>query len=127
MAESLSKLNIPTILVPDSSIYALMPRITKVLIGAHSVLANGGVFTVSGSLLTAFAAKAHSTPVVVVSGQFKFAPAWNLYHDYSSADFRGPGEVLKYTEGDSLDRVEVSNPFYDYIRPELINLFITNE
>jgi translation initiation factor eIF-2B subunit beta len=127
VSEALGKLGIPTILVPDSSIYALMPRITKVVIGAHTVLANGGLFAVSGALLTALAAKAHSTPVVVVSGQFKFAPAWNLYHDYASADFLGPDKVLGYEEGDYLDKVEVANPFYDYIRPDLINLFITNE
>ncbi len=127
MAKALAKLNIPTILVPDASIYALMPRITKVVMGAHSILANGGLFAISGALLTALAAKAHSTPVVVVSGQFKFAPAWNLYHDYASADFLGPGQVLSYDEEEYLDKVEVLNPFYDYIRPDLVNLFITNE
>lgn len=104
-----------------------MPRITKVLFGAHSVLANGGVFTVSGALLAALAAKAHSTPVVVVSGQYKFAPAWNLNHDFEAVEFQSPEGVLNYEEGELLDGVEVANPFLDFVKPDLISLFITNE
>ncbi|KAJ9123372.1 hypothetical protein QFC22_001571 [Naganishia vaughanmartiniae] len=127
MAKALAKLGIPTIIVPDSNIYALMPRVTKVLLGAHAVLANGGFFTVSGALIAAMAARAHSTPVVVVAGQFKFAPAWNLHHDIAALDFGDPSDILGYEEGELLDKVEVANPFYDYVKPDLVNLFITNE
>ncbi len=127
MAKNLARHGIHTILVPDASAYALMPRVTKVIFGAHSVLANGGVFAVSGALLVALAAQAHATPVVVVSGQYKFAPAWNLNHDFAAVDFEEPEGVLSYKEGELLDHVEVANPYYDYVRPELINLFITNE
>ncbi|KAJ9107367.1 hypothetical protein QFC21_000817 [Naganishia friedmannii] len=127
MAKSLAKLGIPTLIVPDSNIYALMPRVTKVLLGAHAVLANGGFFTVSGAHIAAMAARAHSTPVVVVAGQFKFAPAWNLHHDIAALDFGDPSDILGYEEGELLDKVEVANPFYDYVKPDLVNLFITNE
>lgn len=127
MAKALAKHNIPTVLVPDSSIYALMPRVTKVILGAHSVLANGGLFAIGGSLLAAVAARAQSTPVVVVAGQYKFAPTWNLYNDPAALDFGDPSEVLSFEEGEFLDKVDVANPFYDYIKPELISLFITNE
>jgi translation initiation factor eIF-2B subunit beta len=127
MAKALAKHGIPTIIVPDSNIYALMPRVTKVLLGAHVVLANGGFFTVSGALLAAMAARAHSTPVVVVAGQYKFAPAWNLHHDIAALDFGDPSDILGYEEGELLDKVEVANPFYDYVKPDLVNLFITNE
>lgn len=127
MAKALAKHNITTVLIPDSAIYAVMPRVTKLLLGAHSVLANGGMFTISGSLLAALAARAHATPVVVVAGQYKFAPAWNLYNDSAALDFGDPGEVLSFEEGEFLDKVEVENPYYDYVKPELINLFVTNE
>ncbi|KAJ9090932.1 hypothetical protein QFC19_009358 [Naganishia cerealis] len=127
MAKALAKHGIPTIIVPDSNIYALMPRVTKVLLGAHAVLANGGFFTVSGALLASMAARAHSTPVVVVAGQFKFAPAWNLHHDIAALDFGDPSNILGYEEGELLDKVEVANPFYDYVKPDLVNLFVTNE
>lgn len=129
MARNLAKLDIQTILVPDSAVFALMPRVTKVLLGAHSVLANGGVFTVSGSSSAAIAAKYHATPVVIVSGQYKFAPARNTYHEHSALEFGDPAEVLNASDGlgTVLEKVEVTNPFYDYIKPDLINLFITNE
>lgn len=67
---------------------------------------------------------------MVTTGQFKFAPAWNLYHDYQAVDFQSPGNVIGYGGdggGGGVEGVEVVDPFYDYIRPELINLFVTNE
>lgn len=130
MATSLSSHGIPTLLIPDSSIHAIMPRITKVLLGAHSVLANGGLFALSGSLVCTLAARAHAKPVVITTGQFKFAPAWNLYNDYAAVDFQGPGVVLGYDGsggGGGVEGVEVVDPYYDYIRPDLVNLFVTNE
>ncbi|WVQ84436.1 hypothetical protein IAT38_006588 [Cryptococcus sp. DSM 104549] len=130
LASSLSSHGIPTLLIPDSSIHALLPRVTKVVLGAHAVLANGGLFALSGSLACALAAKTHSKPVVVTTGQFKFAPAWNLYQEFGAVDFQGPGPVVgEYGKGGGggVEGVEVVDPYYDYIRPELINLFVTNE
>lgn len=127
MAESLSAEGISTFLVPDSSIYALMSRVNKVVLGAHAILANGGMFAVTGSLLTATAARAHSTPVVVCTGQFKMTPLWNLYHEYGALDFGDPSAVLNFEEGDLVDKVDVVNPYYDYVRPELVDAFITND
>ncbi|WWD20404.1 hypothetical protein CI109_104880 [Kwoniella shandongensis] len=130
LATSLSSSGIPTLLIPDSSIHAILPRVTKVLLGAHAVLANGGLFALSGSLACALAAKTHSKPVVVTTGQFKFAPAWNLYHEYGAVDFQGPGAVIGMDGnggGGGVEGVEVVDPYYDYIRPELVQLFVTNE
>lgn len=127
MARSLSTAGISTFLVPDSSIYAIMSRVNKVIIGAHAILANGGMFAITGSLLAATAARAHSTPVVVCAGQFKLTPLWNLYHDYSALDFADPSSVLGFEEGTLVDKVDVVNPYYDYVRPELVDVYITNE
>ncbi|PFH54151.1 hypothetical protein AMATHDRAFT_135818 [Amanita thiersii Skay4041] len=127
MAKSLSSSGISTFLVPDSSIYALMSRVNKVILGAHAVLANGGMFAITGSLMAATAARAHSTPVVVCTGQFKLTPLWNLYHEYGALDFGNPNDVLGFQEADLVDKVDVVNPYYDYVRPELIDAFITND
>jgi translation initiation factor eIF-2B subunit beta len=127
MARSLSSIGISTFLVPDSSIYALMSRVNKVIIGAHVILANGGMFAVSGSLMAATAAQAHSTPVVVCAGQFKLTPLWNLYHEYGALDFADPSSVLGFDEGDLVDKVDVINPYYDYVQPDLVNVYVTNE
>lgn len=127
MAQSLSSSGISTVLVPDSSVYGLMSRINKVVLGAHAILANGGMFATTGSLLAATAARAHSTPVVVCSGQFKLTPQWNLYHEYGALDFADPSGVLGFEEGDLVDKVDVVNPYYDYVRPEMIDAYITND
>ncbi|KAH9483886.1 putative translation initiation factor eIF-2B subunit beta [Psilocybe cubensis] len=127
MAKSLSSSGISTFLVPDSSIFALMSRVNKVILGAHVILANGGMFAVSGSLMAATAARAHSTPVVVCAGQFKLTPLWNLYHEYGALDFGNPSDVLGFENGDLVDKVDVVNPYYDYVQPELIDAYITND
>ncbi|KAH9848872.1 eukaryotic translation initiation factor 2B beta subunit [Lenzites betulinus] len=127
MARSLSAAGLSTFLVPDSSIFAIMSRVNKVILGAHAILANGGLFAISGALLAATAARAHSTPVVVCAGQFKLTPLWNLYHEYGALDFADPSSVLGFEEGKLVERVDVVNPYYDYVGPELVDVFITND
>lgn len=127
LARSLSSEGISTFLVPDSSIYAIMSRVNKVILGAHAILANGGMFAITGSLMAATAARAHSTPVVVCAGQFKLTPLWNLFHEYGALDFADPSSVLGFEEGSLVESVEVVNPYYDYVDPELLDVFITNE
>ncbi|KAI0071752.1 eukaryotic translation initiation factor 2B beta subunit [Panus rudis PR-1116 ss-1] len=127
MARALSSAGISSFMVPDSSIYAIMSRVNKVIIGAHAILANGGMFAIAGSLLAANAARVHSTPIVVCAGQFKLTPLWNLYHDFGALDFADPSSVLGFEEGNLVDKVDVLNPYYDYVGPELVDVFITND
>ncbi|KAF8503397.1 nagb/rpia/CoA transferase-like protein [Russula emetica] len=108
MARSLSSSGISTFLVPDSSIYALMSRVSKVILGAHAILTN-------------------CTTVMVCAGQFKLTPLWNLYHEYGALDFDDPSGVLGFEEGDLVDKVDVVNPYYDYVRPELVDVYVTND
>lgn len=106
-----------------------MPRITKLVIGCHSVLANGGLFALSGTLSAVLAARSHAKPIVVASGQYKFAPVWNLYHDHGAFDFQGPSGLVG-PEGEGVllaEGVESEAAYWEYIRPELIDLFVTNE
>ncbi|XP_017489732.1 PREDICTED: translation initiation factor eIF-2B subunit beta-like, partial [Rhagoletis zephyria] len=49
LALSLSKENISTILIPDSAIFSIMSRVNKVIIGTHSIMANGGIKAISGA------------------------------------------------------------------------------
>ncbi|KAK7054638.1 GCD complex subunit gcd7 [Paramarasmius palmivorus] len=94
--------------------------------GGTCDLANGGMFATSGSLLAVTAARAYSTPVVVCAGQFKLTPLWNLYHEYGALDFGDPNAVLGFEEGDLVEKADVVNPYYDYVRPELVSAYITN-
>ncbi|CED85335.1 Translation initiation factor 2B, beta subunit (eIF-2Bbeta/GCD7) [Phaffia rhodozyma] len=118
---------IPTLLIPDSNIFAFIPRCTKLLLPCSIVLSTGGIFGPSGSILAAKAAKAHSVQVVVCTGQYKLTPSWNLYQEFGAGDFGDPGEVLEFGElGKGGDMVEVLNPRFDYVGPELIDVFLTD-
>ena len=63
MAVSLGKSKIQTTVIADSAIFAIMSQVNKVLIGTHTVMANGGLRAVCGSHNVALAAKHYSVPV----------------------------------------------------------------
>ncbi len=63
MAIKLAGFGIKTTVIPDSAIFTHMSRATKVVIGCHSVMANGGLKALSGAYTMALAAKHFSVPV----------------------------------------------------------------
>lgn len=60
---SLAKSNIQTTVIPDSAVFGMMSRVNKVIIGTHTVSANGGLRAESGIHVVALAAKHYSIPV----------------------------------------------------------------
>lgn len=128
MANSLADAGISTILIHDSAIFAIMARVNKVLLSAHAVLANGGLVTSSGSNLIALAAHHNSVPVVCVTGMFKLCPMYPHEGQDTLNNLLSPSSVINYTEmrDPRMNDVEFVNPMYDYIKPEYINLYVTN-
>ncbi|KAF9437959.1 Translation initiation factor eIF-2B subunit beta [Entomortierella beljakovae] len=126
MAIELSKAGIETTVIPDSAVFAVMSRVNKVILGTHAVLANGGLVAISGTHMMAAAAKHHSTPVVVCTGLYKLSPLYPHDEDTFNVAFN-PDSVLGFEEGDLIDKVTVINPYYDYVSPDFVNLFITNQ
>lgn len=118
-------LGITVILIPDSAVFALMSRVNKVILGTHSVLANGGLVAAAGSRVIANAAKVHKTPVVVVSGIYKLSPVYPFDYD-SLIEYGEASDVVGYENGDLVEAVDVVNPLYDYVPAELVDLYITN-
>eukprot|EP00029_Vermamoeba_vermiformis_P011854 TRINITY_DN6660_c0_g1_i1.p1 TRINITY_DN6660_c0_g1~~TRINITY_DN6660_c0_g1_i1.p1 ORF type:complete len:358 (-),score=126.87 TRINITY_DN6660_c0_g1_i1:10-1083(-) len=124
-ALALSKAGIETILIPDSAIYAMMARVNKVIVGTHAVVANGGLISLSGTHMLAQAAKKHSVPFVVCTGLYKLCPLYP--HDQDTFnELMSPHEILKFEDVDTVEYVNVKNPAWDYIPPELIGLYVTN-
>ncbi|KAG2414080.1 hypothetical protein HFD88_003271 [Aspergillus terreus] len=121
----LIELGITVILIPDSAVFALMSRVNKVILGTHSVLANGGLVAAAGTRVIARAAKVHQTPVVVVSGVYKLSPVYPFDFD-SLIEYGDASKVIPYEDGDLVDQIDVQNPIYDYVPAELIDLYITN-
>eukprot|EP00878_Enallax_costatus_P026085 GHUV01027962.1.p1 GENE.GHUV01027962.1~~GHUV01027962.1.p1 ORF type:complete len:346 (+),score=69.42 GHUV01027962.1:120-1040(+) len=136
MARQLAESKIQTTLIADSAVFAMMARANKVLVGAHAVLANGGVIAPSGVHMVALAAKRHSVPFVVLVGLHKLSPLFPHDPDVTFNDFQSPGCMVDFDvlaesfvrEDESSDplNIEVHNPAYDYIPPHLISLFVTD-
>ncbi|GAN09938.1 translation initiation factor eIF-2B subunit beta [Mucor ambiguus] len=125
MARTLSAAGIDTTVISDSAIFAAMPRVNKVVLGSHAVLANGGLVAVTGSHLLAAAAKHHSTPVLVCTALYKLSPLFAYDSDTFNVTV-SPHNVLQFQEGSITDKVTISNPYYDYVQPGLVSLFIHN-
>ena len=93
LAISLAKENINTILIHDSAIFSVMSRVNKVIIGTHSIMANGGIKAVSGTYTLALAAKQYSVPVgihsifshsplaILIFSFFNSFPVYRLYRN----------------------------------------------
>lgn len=91
----------------------------------HKVLANGGLVSVTGSHLLAAAAKHHATPVLVCSALYKLSPVFAYDADTFNITV-APNNVLDFQQGPIIDKVAVSNPYYDYVVPDLVSLFVHN-
>ena len=123
--KSLTAAGITVILIPDSAVYALMSRVNKVILDTHIVLANGGSVAVAGAKVVAKAASMHRTPVIVLGAVYKLSPVYpfDIDHFMENGD---PGGAVSYGDGDLVNKVEIENPLFDYIPPELVDLYITN-
>ncbi|KAJ2075003.1 GCD complex subunit gcd7, partial [Coemansia sp. S155-1] len=122
-ARALASANIDVVVIPDSAVFAIMSRVNKVILGAHAVLANGGLVAASGSHTIAAAARHHSTQVVVCAGLYKYSPMFPFDDDRFNT-LVSPDAVLPYGDGDLIDAVDVSNPRYDYVPPELVDILV---
>ena len=75
-------------------------RVNKVIIGAHGVMANGGLVGTAGCHLLALAAQNASVPVVVCAGLYKLTPLFPS-GPHSFNVLLSPAPMLTYT--DNLD------------------------
>ncbi|KAI9259332.1 hypothetical protein BY458DRAFT_588515 [Sporodiniella umbellata] len=124
-ALALSKAGIDTTVITDSAILAVIPRVHKVVLGAHAVMASGALISQSGSCLLAAAAKHHTKPVLVCTALYKLSPLFSYHQDQLNVPV-SPQHVLRFQEGSLVDQVAVSQPYYDHIHPDHVNLFIHN-
>jgi len=125
MAAALAAVGIETTVITDSAVYAVMSRVNKVVIGAHAVLANGGLVAVTGSQMVAASAKHHATPVLVCTALYKLSPLFPYDIDLFNVCVT-PDQVLSFSEGTLIDKADVQNPYYDFVAPEFVNLFVHN-
>jgi len=129
LALSLSKIvggNISVTLIPDSGIYAIMSRVNKVLFSPHAVVADGGAICRSGHLMVATAAKEFSVPVIGVTGAFLLTPLFAHNQNAALGQLLSPAISIAYNADVDFQNVEVIVPAFDFLPPDLMELYVTN-
>ena len=127
LAKRLAETGVETTLIADAAIFAIMARVNKVIIGADTVMADGGLKVVSGCGALALAAKHHSVPLIVCGALFKLSPQYVCSYDQDNINkFLSPHDVMDFSEGHLLSRISITNPAFDYITPDLVNLYISD-
>ena len=66
------------------------------IVGAHTLLANGGVMAPVGTAVVATAAKKHAVPFVVLVGLHKLSPLFPHDPDVNFNEFKSPATIVGY-------------------------------
>ena len=122
VTKSLMAAGLTVILVPDSAIFGLMAGISKVLLAADIVLADGSFLCSSGARTIAKAAKLNRKPVVVLAGVYKITPQYP-FQPRTLLNHGNIGVVLSENDWGAVD---VQNPLNDHVPAELVDLYISN-
>ncbi|KAI3968152.1 hypothetical protein MKX01_018455 [Papaver californicum] len=134
LAKELVARGLQTTVITDSAVFAMISRVNMVIVGAHAIMANGGVIAPVGLNMVALAAERHAVPFVVVAGSHKLCPLYPHNPEVLLNDLRSPSELLDFGEfSDCMDYgigsgapLHVVNPAFDYVPPKLVSLFITD-
>ncbi|XP_053664414.1 translation initiation factor eIF-2B subunit beta [Anopheles marshallii] len=126
LAANLGRAKIQTTLISDAAIFAIMSRINKIIIGTHSVLANGGLQAVCGTYSLALSAKHFSVPVCVLAPTYKLTPVHLCNYEQGDFNILGNTEAVLPFKSLAARFTKAYNPLFDYVPPELVTLFVTN-
>lgn len=133
LAKELGEANLQTTLITDSAVFALISRVNMVIVGAHAVMANGGVMVPVGLHMVALAAHRHAVPFVVLAGLHKLCPQYPHNPYILMNDMKSPSDIIDFGDiSDCLDggmggpSLRTVNPTFDYVPPELVSLLITD-
>ncbi|KAL3829793.1 hypothetical protein ACJIZ3_018595 [Penstemon smallii] len=135
LAKELASRGLQTTVITDSAVFAMISRVNMVIVGAHAVMANGGVIAPVGLNMVALAAQRHAVPFVVLAGIHKLCPLYPHNPEVLLNELKSPSELLDFGEfSDCLDfgsgtgspLLHVINPAFDYVQPNLVSLFITD-
>lgn len=135
LAKELVARGLQTTVITDSAVFAMISRVNMVIVGAHAIMANGGVIAPVGLNMVALAAQRHAVPFVVVAGSHKLCPLYPHNPEVLLNELKSPSDLLDFGEfSDYLDfgsgngepLLHVVNPAFDYVPPKLVSLFITD-
>ncbi|XP_043229798.1 translation initiation factor eIF-2B subunit beta-like [Amphibalanus amphitrite] len=113
--------------IAESALFAMMARVNKVILGVHTVLADGGLRAPVGTQALALSARFHSVPVIVCAPSYKLSPQFHRGDQQEGfLESVSPESVLPYADGALVGRARLTCPLFDYVPPELVTLFVTH-
>jgi ribose 1,5-bisphosphate isomerase len=119
----LTKEGIPTTLIVDSAVRAVMKKVNKVVVGADSIAANGAVINKIGTSQIALSAQEARVLFFVAAETYKFHPETCL-GDIVEIEERDPAEVADPKE---FEGITIKNLAFDVTPPEYIDLIVTEK
>jgi len=118
--------NVSVTVIPDSAVYAIMSRVNKVVFCPQAVMADGGAICTAGQLNIAVAAKEHHVPHVGLTGAFLLTPMFAHNQRAALGQLLSPALTTDYHLAVCQENIEVVNPSFDFVPPDLIDIFVTN-
>uniref|UniRef100_A0A8C8SNX4 Translation initiation factor eIF2B subunit delta n=1 Tax=Pelusios castaneus TaxID=367368 RepID=A0A8C8SNX4_9SAUR len=118
--------------VTITAISYVLPEVSKVLLGAHALLANGSVMSRVGTSQIALVSKAYNVPVLVCCETYKFCERVQT-DSFVSNELDDPDDLIVPSKGGAQLRGWMENSFlrllnlvYDVTPPDLVDLVITD-
>ncbi len=121
--KELASEGIPTTLIVDSAVRAVIKKVDKVVVGADCIAANGAVINKIGTSQIALCANETRTLFFVAAETYKFHPETHL-GELVEIEERDPSEVA---EPSKFKGVTIWNPAFDVTPAEYIDLIITEK
>uniref|UniRef100_A0ABM5F7X3 Translation initiation factor eIF2B subunit delta n=1 Tax=Pogona vitticeps TaxID=103695 RepID=A0ABM5F7X3_9SAUR len=115
-----------------NAISYVLPEVSKVLLGAHALLANGSVMSRMGTSQIALLSKAHNVPVLVCCETYKFCERVQT-DSFVSNELDDPDDLIETHHGEcplagwqESKWLRLLNLVYDVTPLELVDLVITD-
>ncbi len=125
LRRKLSSAKIHSIRIASSGAAAYMPRVSKVILDARAIFADGSVIADGGADIVARAAREAGKPVIVLGGVYKVSPESPADRDFG-IELGDPSGLVGFADGDLVNGVDVENATTDCISAELIDVYLTN-
>uniref|UniRef100_A0A8V0Y022 Translation initiation factor eIF2B subunit delta n=2 Tax=Gallus gallus TaxID=9031 RepID=A0A8V0Y022_CHICK len=115
-----------------NAISYVLPEVSKVLLGAHALLANGSVMSRVGTSQIALVSKAYNVPVLVCCETYKFCERVQT-DSFVSNELDDPDDLIVQRKGQAQlggwaenKSLRLLNLVYDVTPPDLVDLVITD-
>ncbi|KAG5975856.1 hypothetical protein E4U55_007560 [Claviceps digitariae] len=123
--KKLTSLGITVINIMNSGLMAYMSQVSKVILGARTIVANGGAVTDAGAAAIARAAQKQGTAVVVLAGVYKLSPV-NPFDEDSLIEWGDSSSFVSFADGSMVNSVEIRSAVTELVPAQLIDTYITN-